>query len=172
MGLLDSVIGAMAGGNRGGAGGGLGGMLGGGGGVQGALLTAVIGMLANSAMGGGAGAATGAGAQPQPQAGGLGGLGGLGDLMSKFSRGGLGDVMGSWVGTGQNAPVSGDQLTNVLGSGTIADLAKQLGLSNEETAGQLSQMLPEVVDRLTPNGQAPAGGLGSVGDILAQLSKR
>ena len=182
MGLLDSVIGALAAGNRGGAGGGAGGGLGGmlgsvlgggnsaggglGGGVQGALLTAVIGMLANGAMGGGANAAPGAQAQ------GGGGMGGLGDLIGKFSRGGMGDVVGSWVGTGQNAPISGDQLTNVLGSGTIADLAKQLGLSQQETAGQLSEMLPEVVDRLTPTGQAPAGGLGSMADILAQLSKR
>lgn len=174
MGLLDSVIGAMAGGNRGNAGG-LGGMLGGGGGgVQGALLTAVIGMLANGAMGGGANAANAANAgnAAGAPAGGLGGMGGLGDLIGKFSRGGMGDVMSSWVGTGQNQPISGGQLTNVLGNDTISDLARQLGLSNEETAGQLSQVLPEVVDKLTPNGQAPAGGLGSITDILAQLTRR
>ena len=174
MGLLDSVIGAMAGGNRGQAGG-LGGMLGGGGGgVQGALITAVIGMLANGAMGGGANAANAANAgnAAGAPAGGLGGMGGLGDLIGKFSRGGMGDVMSSWVGTGQNQPISGGQLTNVLGNDTISDLARQLGLSNEETAGQLSQVLPEVVDKLTPNGQAPAGGLGSITDILAQLTRR
>ena len=177
MGLLDSVIGAMAGGNRGQAGG-LGGMLGGGGGgVQGALITAVIGMLANGAMGGGANAANAANAgnaagAPAGGLGGMGGMGGLGDLIGKFSRGGMGDVMSSWVGTGQNQPISGGQLTNVLGNDTISDLARQLGLSNEETAGQLSQVLPEVVDKLTPNGQAPAGGLGSITDILAQLTRR
>jgi uncharacterized protein YidB (DUF937 family) len=87
----------------------------------------------------------------------------------------MGDVIGSWVGHGQNAPISGDQLSNVLGSDTIANIAAQLGLSHGEAAGQLSQMLPQVVDRLTPHGQAPEGGLGGIadiGDALAQLSRR
>ena len=142
MGLLDTVIGAMAGGQ-------------GGGGTQGTLLNAVIGMLAN-----------GSGGQAQ------GGGGGLGDLIGKFNQSGMGDVIGSWVGHGQNAPISGDQLSNVLGSDAIGKIAAQLGLSHGEAAGQLSQMLPQVIDRLTPHGQAPAGGLGGIGDILAQLSKR
>jgi uncharacterized protein YidB (DUF937 family) len=141
MGLLDSVIGALAGGQ-------------GGGGTQGALLNAVVGMLAG---GGGQGGAGG---------------GGLGDLIGKFTQNGMGDVVGSWVGHGENAPISGDQLTNVLGSDAIGKIAAQLGLSHGETAGQLSQMLPEVINKLTPHGQAPEGGLGGMGDILAQLSKR
>ncbi len=150
MGLLDSVIGAVAGG--------MGGQ--GRGGTQGALLNAVIAMLAN-----GQGMGQGMG-QGQGGAG-----GGLGDLIGKFTRGGLGDVIGSWVGPGQNAPISGDQLSSVLGSATISDLAAQLGLSNDEAAGQLSQMLPQVVDRLTPQGHAPAAGLGGMDDLLAQLSQ-
>ncbi len=143
MGLLDSVIGAVAGG--------LGGQQGGGG-AQGALLNAVIAMLANGQGQGGAG-------------------GGLGDLIGKFTQGGLGDVIGSWIGPGQNAPISGGQLTDVLGSDMISDLAAQLGLSHEEAAGRLSQVLPQVVDRLTPQGHAPAGGLGGMDDLLAQLSQ-
>ena len=142
MGLLDSVIGAVAGG--------MGGQ--GRGGAQGALLNAVIAMLANGQGRGGAG-------------------GGLGDLIGKFTRGGMGDVIGSWIGPGQNAPISGDQLSNVLGSDTISDLAAQLGVSNDEAAGQLSQVLPEAVDRLTPQGHAPADGLGGMDDLLAQLSQ-
>ena len=142
MGLLDSVIGAVAGG--------MGGQ--GRGGAQGALLNAVIAMLANGQGRGGAG-------------------GGLGDLIGQFTRGGMGDVIGSWIGPGQNAPISGDQLSNVLGSNTISDLAAQLGLSNDEAAGQLSQVLPEVVDRLTPQGHVPADGLGGMDDLLAQLSQ-
>ena len=142
MGLLDSVIGAVAGG--------MGGQ--GRGGAQGALLNAVIAMLANGQRQGGAG-------------------GGLGDLIGRFTRGGMGDVIGSWIGPGQNAPISGDQLSNVLGSNTISDLAAQLGLSNDEAAGQLSQVLPEVVDRLTPQGHVPADGLGGMDDLLAQLSQ-
>ncbi|MEO8805778.1 MAG: YidB family protein [Burkholderiaceae bacterium] len=142
MGLLDSVIGAVAGG--------MGGQ--GRGDAQGALLNAVIAMLANGQGRGGTG-------------------GGLGDLIGKFTQGGMGDVIGSWIGHGQNAPISGGQLTDVLGSDMIGDLAAQLGLSNEEAAGQLSQVLPQVVDRLTPQGHAPADGLGGMDDLLAQLSQ-
>ena len=149
MGLLDSMIGAVAGG--------MGGTRGasGSGGSEGALLNAVIGMLANR----------------QGQGGALGAGGGLGDLIGKFTRGGMGDVIGSWVGHGQNTPISGDQLSNVLGADTISDIAARLGLSHEEAAGQLSQALPQVVDRLTPQGHAPADGLGGTDDLLAQLSQ-
>jgi uncharacterized protein YidB (DUF937 family) len=150
MGLLDSVLGALAG-SQGGAPG-----VQGGGGTQTAMLSAVIAMLANS-QGGGQG---------------QGNAGGLGDLIGKFTQGGMGDVIGSWIGHGQNAPISGDQLSSVLGSDAIGKLAAQLGLSHGETASQLSQMLPEVVDKLTPHGQAPEGGLGDIGDILAQFSQR
>ena len=146
MGLLNSVIGAVAGGMGGARG------AGGSGGAEGALLNAVIGMLANGQGQGGAG-------------------GGLGDLIGKFTQGGMGDVIGSWVGHGQNAPISGDQLSNVLGSDMISELAAKLGLSHDEAAGQLSQVLPQVVDRLTPQGHAPAGGLGGMDDLLAQLSQ-
>ena len=142
MGLLDTVIGALAGGQGGGQGAG---------GTQGALLNAVIGMLANS---------------------GQGGAGGLGDLIGKFTQSGMGDVVGSWVGHGENAPISGAQLTEVLGSDTIGNIAARLGMSHGEAAGQLAQMLPQVVDKLTPHGEAPAGGLGGIGDILSQLSRR
>ena len=128
----------------------IGGAQGGQGGGQAALINAVIGMLAN-------------------QGGGQGGLGGLGGLIGKFQQGGLGDVVGSWVGTGQNMPVSPDQLSNVLGSDTIGNLAQQLGLSQGDVAGQLSQILPQVVDKLTPDGQVPEGGLGDVGSLLGQL---
>lgn len=154
MGLLDTVIGALAG-RRGGSGG-LGGL--GGGGAQGALLTALLGMLASRASG--------------SQGSAAGGLGGLGDLIDRFTRGGLGDVVGSWVGTGQNAPISGDQLSNVLGDDTMGQLAEQAGLSRGDAAGQLSELLPQVVDRLTPDGRVPDGDLGGMSDILAQLSRR
>ncbi len=144
MGLLDSVIGAMAGAQGGTQNGG----------AQGALLNAVIAMLANGQQQGG------------------GGVGGLGDLIGRFTQGGLGDVIGSWIGHGQNAPISADQLSKVLGSDAIGQIAAQLGLSHGEAASQLSQILPQAVDQLTPHGQVPEGGLGEVGDILAQLSRR
>jgi len=100
------------------------------------------------------------------------GVGGLGDLIGRFTQGGLGDVIGSWIGQGQNAPISGDQLSNVLGSDALSQIAAQLGLSHGDAAGQLSQMLPEVISRLTPHGEAPSDGLGGMDDILAQLTAK
>jgi len=126
-----------------------------GGGGQADLLKAVVGMLAQGGQG---------------QAG---GLGGLGDLVSRFQQGGLGDVVGSWVGTGQNMPVSADQLGGVLGDDVISQLTRQTGMDSGDLLGQLSQMLPQVVDRLTPTGQLPqAGGGLDVGAVLGQLLGR
>ena len=129
----------------------LGAALGGGGAQSGqsAMINAVIGMLGNDAAGGG-----------------------LGGLLSKFKQGGLGHVADSWISTGQNMPVSADQLGSVLGNDTIANIAKQVGLSHGDAAGQLSQMLPQIIDKLTPHGQVPQGGLGSVADLLGSLMKR
>jgi uncharacterized protein YidB (DUF937 family) len=147
MGLLDSVLGAVTGNNNLSAdgGGGLGGLIG-------ALaqnpqiLQAITGMLGND-----------------------GGQGGLGGLMAKFQLAGLGDVMNSWVGTGANQPISGDQLSQVLGQDTLADLASRIGMDRDAAAGQLSQILPGIIDRLTPQGQAPQGGLGNAGDLMGML---
>ena len=148
MGLLDSVLGAVMGGQQqagAAAGGGLGGLI--------SMVTSnpqmlqvVTGMLSND-----------------------GAHGGLGGLMDKFQQAGLGDVMASWVGTGANHPVSGDQLTQVLGGDTMANLARQMGLNSSEMAAQLSHVLPGVIDKLTPHGQAPSAGLGNSGDLMGML---
>ena len=98
-----------------------------------------------------------------------GGQGGLKGLIAKFQQAGLGDVIGSWVGSGQNQAVSGEQLTNVLGTEAMAGLAEKLGMSQDDAAGQLSNILPGLIDKLTPQGQAPAGGLGNAGDLMGML---
>ena len=98
-----------------------------------------------------------------------GGQGGLGGLVAKFQQAGLGDVVGSWIGSGQNQPVSGEQLTDVLGSDAMSGLAQKLGISPDAAAGQLSNLLPGLIDKLTPQGQAPAGGLGDSGDLMGML---
>jgi uncharacterized protein YidB (DUF937 family) len=112
---------------------------------------------------------------------GAGGVGGLAGLVAKFQQGGLGDVVGSWVSTGQNMPVSPDQLGGVLGSDMVSGLANQMGVNPTDLLGQLSQMLPQVVDKLTPNGQVPQGniqdalggaGLGDIAGMLGGLLKR
>ena len=142
MGLLDSILGSVLGGgqsqnsqNSG----------------QAALINAVIQMIANKG-GGGVASSLGAG-------GGGGGLGGLGGLIGALTQGGLGNVASSWVGTDQNMPVSADQLQSALGGssggGILAQLAQAAGMSHGETASQLSQILPGLVDKLTPDGQVP-----------------
>ncbi len=95
--------------------------------------------------------------------------GGLGGLVEKFGQAGLGEVVQSWIGKGENLPISADQISNVLGNDGIANIAKQLGLGEGEAAGQLSQMLPGIIDKLTPHGEAPAGGLGNLGDLAGML---
>jgi uncharacterized protein YidB (DUF937 family) len=82
-------------------------------------------------------------------------LGGLGGLLNKLQQGGLGNVTNSWVGSGQNQPVSPGQLGSALGPSIIRMLAQKSGLSEEEITKQLSQILPGIVDKLTPNGKLP-----------------
>jgi uncharacterized protein YidB (DUF937 family) len=81
--------------------------------------------------------------------------GGLGGLLNQFQQGGLGDIMKSWIGPGQNQPVSPNQLSSVLGPQIIQILAQKTGLSEQEITSHLSQILPNVVDKLTPNGRLP-----------------
>ena len=86
---------------------------------------------------------------------GEGGGNGLGGLMDAFQNAGLGDQLKSWIGTGQNMPISADQLSEALGSDKIRDIAGQLGMSQGEVSGGLADMLPQLIDRITPNGQLP-----------------
>jgi uncharacterized protein YidB (DUF937 family) len=97
-------------------------------------------------------------------------LGGLNGLVEKFNQAGLVDVVNSWIGTGQNQPISGDQLANVLGGDVLDQAASKLGMDPAQLSGQLSAMLPGLIDKLTPHGAAPAGGLGNAGDLIGMLS--
>ncbi len=81
--------------------------------------------------------------------------GGLSGLLQCFHEKGLGGLAASWVGTGQNLPISADQLQNVLGSEQVKQLAAKAGISPETAGAALSQLLPSLVDKLTPNGQVP-----------------
>jgi len=100
----------------------------------------------------------------------LGGQGGLDKMIGQFASKGLGDVIGSWVSTGKNLPVSGDQLQSVLGKDTINNLASKLGMDKGALTSQLTNLLPNVVDKLTPDGKVPEGDIMSKGmDILGGL---
>jgi uncharacterized protein YidB (DUF937 family) len=128
------------------------------------LMLALLALLASGALFRRAGTSPAAttGSQPTSDEGAGGLLGGLGGLLDKLQKGGLGDVANSWVGAGQNQPVSPKQLSPALGSDIIKVLAQRSGLSEEELAKQLSQILPGVVDKLTPAGRLPT---------LAELSE-
>ncbi|MBI4756451.1 MAG: DUF937 domain-containing protein [Betaproteobacteria bacterium] len=107
----------------------LGNVLGGGGGQQGnPLLEVIMSLIQNQ-------------------------QGGLGGLLEQFGKAGLGDQTASWVGTGENMPVSADQISSALGEGAIGDIAARLGMSSGDASGALADLLPQVVDKLTPNGQ-------------------
>lgn len=113
-------------------------------------------------------------------AGGIGdllkGQGGVGGLVEKFGQNGLGDAAKSWVGKGANLNISPEQIQSVIGHGPIADFARKMGVSPEQASETLAGLLPEAIDRLTPNGQMPdvsgmldqlPGGLGGmVGGFL------
>ncbi|AOY00734.1 YidB family protein [Jeongeupia sp. USM3] len=89
--------------------------------------------------------------------------GGISGLVEKFQQGGLAEVAQSWISTGQNLPVSAEQIQSVLGSDAVSQIASKLGIDPQQAAGQLSEALPQLVDQLTPNGEVPQGG-----DLLAQ----
>ena len=81
--------------------------------------------------------------------------GGIGALAQRFHEKGLGGVVQSWISTGQNQPVDGQQIQNVLGGGQLDALAERFGIPKEPLSNGLAQVLPQVVDKMTPNGQVP-----------------
>jgi uncharacterized protein YidB (DUF937 family) len=100
-------------------------------------------------------------------------MGGLPGLISKFEKGGLGEIVSSWVGTGANAPVSGDQIANTLGAEKIQEIAGKLGISNAQVSGGLAVLLPQIIDKLTPDGSVPDGNSleQSLGSLLEKFTK-
>ena len=83
--------------------------------------------------------------------------GGLNGVVNQFQQQGFGDTIKSWIGTGQNVPISPDQLHKALGPDTMNQLATRLGMSPQELAAKLSTVLPQAIDKLTPNGVVPLG---------------
>ena len=99
--------------------------------------------------------------------------GGVQGLTSMLQQHGLGDAVQSWVGTGENQPVSSDQLGQALQNGglgpMVQEAAGKLGVDPSQLLAQLSQVLPHAVDHLTPDGQVPAQGQ-EAGFDLASLA--
>jgi uncharacterized protein YidB (DUF937 family) len=148
MGLFDGALGDVAGSLLGGQGGDAQQMLGGllkqfGGGSNNALLGAAMALV-------------------QQQ-------GGLEGLLQKFQTGGMGDLVQSWVGTGANLPISGDQLEQVLGHDSVAQAAAQAGVSATQAKDGLASLLPELVNQFTPGGSMPANSGALVNSVLGML---
>ena len=159
MGLLDDLMGQLAGGvsSRGAnpprPEGGMGN-------VMVALLPVVLGMLENSQRGQGSG-------RDADRGGGLGdilgrmlggasaGSGGLGGLLDQFRRAGFGDQANSWISTGPNRPIPPDAVEKVFGRDGVAEIARRAGVTEQDASRGLSELVPEVVDRVTPKGELP-----------------
>ncbi len=96
--------------------------------------------------------------------------GGIDGLMKKFQQGGLGGIFGSWVGTGQNQAVTPAQVQQTLGPDQIQKLAQEMGVPAEQLSQHLSELLPHVVDKMTPAGQVPQGAQAqATPDIIQQI---
>jgi len=147
-----------------------------------ALLPVVLGMLSNrsdasrdaSQAGLGAGAGGLGDVLGQVLGGSAGsrgaGVGGLGGLLEQLQRAGFGEVARSWVSTGENAPIPPGGIEEVFGRGGLAEIARRAGVSESDASRGLSELLPEVVDRVTPNGEVP--DLDSLAASVAALARR
>jgi uncharacterized protein YidB (DUF937 family) len=88
-------------------------------------------------------------------------VGGISGLQKMFQEKGLGGIVGSWIGTGQNLPISADQLNSVLHCDALNQVASKFGIDPNTLQSMMTQVLPHVVDHMTPNGQAAsAAGAG------------
>ena len=96
---------------------------------------------------------------------------GLTGIVDKFKQNGLGNTISSWIGTGENKTITGDQVKQVFGTDKIKELAEKTGLSTEDAAKKVAEVLPGMLDKLTPDGKVPDGnifskGLGYIRSIL------
>jgi uncharacterized protein YidB (DUF937 family) len=97
--------------------------------------------------------------------------GGIEGLLARMQQAGYGQQAQSWIGTGQNAPISPDALAQIFGQGQLGQIAQQLGLPQQDAASGLAQMLPDVVDQMTPQGQIPDNSSDLVSQVLANLQR-
>ena len=123
------------------------------------LLDSALGSLLSPAQGGGQSQVTQV----------LGNLLQQHGLVTQLSQGGLGSQVSSWIGNGQNQPVSASQITQALGGGTIARIAQELGLDPQQAGNIVAQVLPHLIDHLTPAGQLPTNAAQTPSNaVLAQ----
>ena len=97
-------------------------------------------------------------------------IGGLSGLVQKFKDSGLSSAVESWISTGKNQPVSGDEMRSALGDNIIQQIAGKIGMSKEDVSRHVADLLPQMIDKLTPNGKLPEGGLLDQGLNLLKQS--
>ncbi len=98
--------------------------------------------------------------------------GGVGGLVQQFEQKGLGGLIAGWVSTGPNPPIGGEQVLDLLGRDRILAVAEKAGLSEQQVTNGISELLPKVVDSLTPNGNVPAHAPGGLDSALGMLKSR
>jgi uncharacterized protein YidB (DUF937 family) len=96
--------------------------------------------------------------------------GGLESVLNRFRQGGLRQQADSWVGTGQNMNISTNELQQIFGSSTLRDLASQLGMPAEQAGSTMAQVLPELINQLTPQGRVPENGDEEIAEGLSMLA--
>lgn len=134
------------------------------------LLDGLTGMLG----GGNSGVASAAGPLLNMLIGDKGQEGGLGNIIAQLQQSGLADQVGSWLGGGDNSAVSADQIQGALGGDTLSKLGGALGIGEGDVAGQLSALLPSLVDKLSPNGEMNVADtdasevLGALGNLFGK----
>jgi uncharacterized protein YidB (DUF937 family) len=95
--------------------------------------------------------------------------GGLQGILAKFTEAGLGDAVASWVGHGENIPVQASQITDILGSGALSEMAVKFGLTPELLSSQIAEHLPNLVDKMTPEGKVTANSGDLLSTVLSML---
>ena len=123
------------------------------------ILDTVTGMLGGEGEGGGAAHTILEMIQNHP--------GGAAGVVESFHNGGMGEVVSSWLGSGENAPVSADQIKSVFSNEQVAAVANKFGVSPDQASETIASLLPAVMDKLSPNGEVQSGDLMSqAGSLL------
>lgn len=99
------------------------------------------------------------------------GSGGVHTVLDKLNAGGLGDKVQSWVGMAKNLPISADQINSVLGNDTVKSIAAKVGIPTDKVASALAHLLPQAVDKMTPDGKLPAkdAKVPDVNDLIKNM---
>jgi uncharacterized protein YidB (DUF937 family) len=95
--------------------------------------------------------------------------GGLEGVIEKFKAGGLAEQAASWVSKGENLPISAEQITQVLGSSAVTDIAAKFGMNSSDISNKIAEYLPQVIDKMTPDGEVNANSGNLLSAVLGLL---